>query len=212
MAPAQPQVVALVASFGTLARAHGSAVLLPGGQALTAAHVVDEASLREELCRLGRWPGEAVPYLAGLALQPPGGAPLAATRQRLGRSNFEVSGCDLAYRGGADLALLQLEAPASLADPPPVCRADPPPGQPVLVVSAGRQVAATLGGEATEADAENGRYAVLDLRLEAGDSGGGVFALPELCLLGIVSMRDPQDPDRSWLVRAAVIRAFLQEE
>ena len=46
---AAPRVVALEARFGDMARARGSAVPLAGGLALTAAHVVDEASLREDL-------------------------------------------------------------------------------------------------------------------------------------------------------------------
>jgi hypothetical protein len=69
-----------------------------------------------------------------------------------------------------------------------------------------------MAGEAVEPEAANGRYAVLALRLEAGDSGGGVFDGASGCLLGIVSMRDPAEPGRSWLVRAATIRAFLADE
>ena len=205
-------VVALEARFGRMARARGSAVLLPGGLALTAAHVVDEASLREELCRLGRWPAEPAPYLAGLELRGAQGAAVAATRLRLGRSSFTPAGCDLAYRRGQDLALLRLAAPLPGAVPAPVCEADPGPGQAVLAFRAGQPLAGRLGGEATEADAANGRYAVLEMRLEPGDSGGGVFDAASGCLLGIVSMRDPAEPGHSWLVRQAVIRAFLAEE
>jgi Trypsin-like peptidase domain len=219
--PAGPQVATLTARFGAVAHARGSAVLLPGGLALTAAHVVDEASLREALCRMGRWPGEEMPYLAELALSLPGSQPVPATRVRLGRSTFAPLGasasgpaasCELAYRQGMDLALLRLAAPLATAPPPPVCATDPIPGQAVLVVSAAHLALARLEGEAAEADAANGRYAVLALRLEQGDSGGGVFDAATGCLLGIVSMRDPGVSGRTWLVRAAVIRAFLADQ
>ncbi len=219
-------VVALEARFGAMARARGSAVLLPGGLALTAAHVVDEASLREELCRQGRWPAEDAPYLAALTLRGAGGAAVPATRQRLGRSTFTpagspagsptgamgAAGCDLAYRAGQDLALLRLAAALPGQVPARVCATDPLPGQWVRAASAGRVVLGQLAGEVAEADQANGRYAVLALRLEQGESGGGVFDAASGCLLGIVSMRDPAAPDRSWLVRAAVIRAFLAGE
>ncbi len=208
---AAPRVVALEARFGDMARARGSAVPLAGGLALTAAHVVDEASLREELCRLGRWPAEAAPYLAGLALRGADGVAVPATRVRLGRSTFSRQGCDLAYRDGQDLALLRPAAALAEAGVA-VCAADPLPGQWVEAFSAGRAVRGRMAGEAAEAEAANGRYAVLALRLEAGDSGGGVFDAASGCLLGIVSMRDPAAPGHSWLVRTAVIRAFLAAE
>ncbi len=206
-----PPILAVEARFGALARARGSAVPLAGGLALTAAHVVDEASLREEMCRLGRWPAEQAPYLAGLRLRQADGSEVAATRVRLGRSTFTRQGCDLAYRQGQDLALLRPDAP--LAGPAAtVCPADPQPGQGVVAFSGGRLVRGRLAGEAMEAEPANGRYAVLALRLEAGDSGGGVFDAASGCLLGIISMRDPAEPGHSWLVRAAVIRAFLAAE
>jgi hypothetical protein len=219
-------VVALEARFGSMARARGSAVPLAGGLALTAAHVVDEASLREELCRLGRWPAEAAPYLAGLALRGADGVAVPATRLRLGRSTFTPpaggspagtpaasagQGCDLAYREGQDLALLRPAVPLAGAGVA-VCAADPVPGQWVDTLSAGQLRRGRMAGEAAEAEAANGRYAVLALRLEPGDSGGGVFDAASGCLLGIVSMRDPAAPSRTWLVRAAVIRAFLAAE
>ncbi len=209
--PELPAPLALQASFGQLARAHGTAVALADGRVLTAAHVVDEASLREELCRLGRWPAEPAPFLAGLSLRPPGGAAVAATRLRLGRSTFTLQGCDLAYRAGQDLALLR---PAEALPGPgaTVCAADPLPGQAVAAFSGGQPVRGRLSGEAAEPEPANGRYAVLALRLEAGDSGGGVFDAATGCLLGIISMRDPAQPGHSWLVRAAVIRAFLATE
>jgi hypothetical protein len=204
-------VLALEARFGTLARTRGSAVPLAGGLALTAAHVVDEASLREELCRLGRWPAEEAPYLVGLDLRGADGTAIPATRLRLGRSTFAQQGCDLAYRDGQDLALLQPAVAVAQAGAE-ICVADPAPGQWVETFSAGQPVRGRMAGEAVEPEAANGRYAVLALRLEAGDSGGGVFDGASGCLLGIVSMRDPAEPGRSWLVRAATIRAFLADE
>jgi hypothetical protein len=203
-----PPVLALEASFGLMARARGSAVPLAGGLVLTAAHVVDEASLREELCRLGRWPAEAAPYLAGLTVAGADGIRVPATRLRLGRSTFTAQGCDLAYRDGQDLALLR-PAPPLQVPGVAVCAADPLPGQRVVAFSGGQLLPGRMAGEAAEAEAANGRYAVLALRLEPGDSGGGVFDAGSGCLLGVISMRDPAEPGRSWLVRAAVIRAFL---
>ncbi len=203
--------LALEARFGALARAHGGAVQLADGLVLTAAHVVDEASLREELCRLGRWPAEPAPYLAGLQLRPPGAATVPATRLRLGRSTFTQQGCDLAYRAGQDLALLRPDTPLP-GSGAAVCATDPRPGQAVVAFSAGQPAQGRMAGEAAEAEPANGSYAVLALRLEAGDSGGGVFDAASGCLLGIISMRDPAQPGHSWLVRAAVIRAFLAAE
>ena len=148
-----PPPLALEARFGDLARTRGAAVALAGGLVLTAAHVVDEASLREELCRLGRWPAEPAPYLAGLRLRPPGGEAVPATRLRLGRSTFTRQGsnqatqlgCNLAYRAGQDLALLRPEHPL----PGPgatICAENPTPGQLVTAFSAGRPVQGRRGG------------------------------------------------------------------
>lgn len=207
------RALGVAARFGGQATARGVAVPLAGGLVLTAAHVVDEASLREEYCRLGRWPAEPVPYLAGLWLQPPEGPPVPATRLRLGQATFTPAGpCDLAYRRGRDLALLRPAAPLPGASPAEVCAADPAPGQAVWVATRAGRVVARLAGEAAEREAANGRYALLARRLEPGDSGAGAFDAGSGCLLGIVSMRDPAAPERSWLVRAAEIRSFLAEE
>jgi hypothetical protein len=81
----------------------------------------------------------------------------------------------------------------------------------VVVATRQRRFLTRLDGAAAERDPANGSYAVLPDRLEEGESGGGVFDAASGCLLGIVSQRDPDRPDRTWIVRAAVIRAFLAE-
>lgn len=201
-APAPP-AAAVSARFAGLATARGVGVPLASGLVLTAAHVVDEASLREELCRQGRWPAAPVPYLSGLAVD---GAP--ATRLRQGQPTFAA--CDLAWRGGRDLALLRPAAP--LPGGASLCPAEPPAGAAVAVATPAGLVPGRLAGEAAEADPANGRYTVLAAELDLGASGAGAFAAGSGCLLGIVSMRDPTRPGLVWLVRLAVIRAFLDEE
>jgi hypothetical protein len=211
-APPDARVLPVTALFGTSARARGSAVVLPQGRLLTAAHVVDEASVREALCRRGRWPAEEAPYLTGLGA---GVTPAPATRERIGQSSFRARGCDLAYRNGADLALLRIEGAAAVELLPlgaSICPAEPADGTTVVVATRQRRFLTRLDGAADERDPANGRYAVLPDRLEEGESGGGVFDAASGCLLGIISQRDPERPDRTWIVRAAVIREFLAQD
>ncbi len=210
--PAAGVVLPITAEFGASARARGTAVRLPNGLLLTAAHVVDEASLRESLCRRGRWPGEDAPYLSRLSVLVDG-QDIPGARVAIGRSTFQPLSCELAYRDGADIAVLRLPAPPAgpvAARPAPEpCGEEPQPGQAVVVVTRDRRLRASIGGTARESIPALGSYAVLSARLEEGESGGGVFDSASGCLIGIVSQRDPENPDRTWLVRAPVIRAFL---
>ena len=88
----------------------------------------------------------------------------------------------------------------------------PMPAGATLTATDSGPVQGRLAGEVAEPEPANGQYAVLALRLQPGDSGGGVFDAASGCLIGIISMRDPAQPGHSWLVRAAVIRAFLAAE
>lgn len=194
-------IVPVTAEFGPGVRARATAVRLADGRLLSASHVLDDAGIAEGFCRLGR-PG-APPRLTALTLAD--GRP--AARLRAGEAEMDSRDCELAYRGGADLALLVAQgAPPQGAAP---CATDTTPGQRVIVATRARTATARMGGEVLEADPRFGRYAVLPMRLEPGESGGGVFDAATRCLAGIVSQRALDDPQAAWIVPASVIRAFL---
>lgn len=199
-APALPPhwIVPVTAEFGEAARARATAIRLADGTLLSAAHILDEAGIAEGWCRLGR--RDAPPALTAL-ITPAG----HLERLRVGAARLNRADCELAYLRGEDLALLA-GAPIPGAA---VCAQDPRPGQRVLVATRDRIAPARLEAEIAEANPAFGRYAVLSLRLEPGESGGGVFDADSLCLLGIVSQRALHDPDAAWIVPARVIRGFL---
>ncbi|MBY0336785.1 MAG: hypothetical protein K2X11_09230, partial [Acetobacteraceae bacterium] len=89
------------------------------------------------------------------------------------------------------------------------CEAEPPAGSEVLVASRRGVVRGRLNDLAREADPSLGSYLRLAAPLVEGDSGGGVFEPTSLCLVGIVSQRDPDDPGSAWIVRTPVLRRFL---
>ncbi len=198
-APALPShwVVPVTVEFGDIARARATAIRLADGTLLSAAHILDEAGIAEGWCRLGR--RDPPPMLTAL-ITPTG----PAQRLRAGTANLSPD-CELAYLRGEDLALLTARALPGAA----VCAQNPTPGQRVLVATRDRIAPARLDAETPEANPAFGSYAVLALRLEPGESGGGVFDAETLCLLGIVSQRALHDPDAAWIVPARVIRAFL---
>jgi len=199
-APALPPhwIVPVTAEFGAAARARATAIRLDDGRLLSAAHILDEAGIAEGWCRLGR----TDPPPALTMLTTPDGV---AHRLRAGRARLNRADCELAYLRGEDLAVLAAPALPGAA----VCAQDPAPGQRVLVGTRDRIAAARLQAEVAEANPAFGQYAVLPLRLEPGESGGGVFDADSLCLLGIVSQRALHDPDAAWIVPARVIRGFL---
>lgn len=199
-APSLPPhwIVPVSVEFGEAARARATAIAMADGTLLSAAHVLDEAGIAEGWCRLGR----RDPPPALTALTTPAGA---ARRLRAGTARLNRADCELAYLHGEDLALLAAPGLPGAA----VCAEDPAPGQRVLVGTRDRIATARLEAEVAEANPAFGRYAVLALRLEPGESGGGVFDAGGLCLLGIVSQRALHDPDAAWIVPARVIRRFL---
>ncbi|RVT96996.1 hypothetical protein EOD42_11415 [Rhodovarius crocodyli] len=194
----------VTAEFGPDVRARATAIRLADGRLLSASHVLDEAGIAEGFCRLGR-PGPP-PRLTALALAD--GRP--AARLRSGEAEMDSRDCELAYRGGTDLALLAEPGPRVAGAAP--CAADTTPGQAVIVATRARMARARMAGEAREADPRFGRYAVLPMRLEPGESGGGVFDAATRCLAGIVSQRALDDPGAAWIVPASTIRAFLERE
>ncbi len=192
-------VVPVTADFSGVARARATAVRLADGRLLSAAHILDDAGIAEGFCRLGRT--DPPPRLSAVTLDPA----QPATRIRNGQARLNPLDCELTYRGGADLALLAASGPGGAA----LCESDTRAGQPVLVATRDRTTMARMGGDVAEANPANGTYALLPLRLEAGESGGGVFDPTRLCLHGIVSQRALGNPDAAWIVRTSVIRAFL---
>lgn len=192
-------MVPVTADFSGVASARATAVRLADGRLLSASHILDDAGMAEGFCRLGR--RDPPPQLSAVSIGP--GQP--ATRIRNGQARLNPADCELTYRGGADLALLAAPGPRGA----PLCDSDTTPGQPVLVATRDRVARAIMGGNASEANPANGIYAVLPMRLEPGESGGGVFDARLLCLHGIVSQRALDDPDAAWVVRTSVIRAFL---
>jgi hypothetical protein len=192
-------VVPVTADFSGVARSRATAVRLADGRLLSAAHILDDAGIAEGFCRLGR--RDPPPRLSAVTIDPA----TPATRIRNGQARLNRADCELTYRGGADLALLAASGPRGAA----LCETDTIPGQPVLVATRDRTTMARMGGEVAEENPANGRYALLPMRLEAGESGGGVFDASGRCLHGIVSQRALGDPDAAWIVRTSVIRAFL---
>ena len=191
--------VPVTVEFSGIARARATAVPLEGGRLLSAAHILDDAGMAEGFCRLGR--RDAPPRLSAVVIDPA----QPAARLRQGQARLNPADCELTYRGGADLALLSTGGGRGA----PLCASDLRAGQTVLVATRDRTTLARMGGDAAEADPIDGIYAVLPLRLEAGESGGGVFDPKLLCLHGIVSQRALGNPDAAWIVRTSTIRAFL---
>ncbi len=192
-------VLPITAEFSGVARTRATAVRLADGRLLSAAHILDDAGIAEGFCRLGR--RDPPPLLSALSIGPG----LPATRIRNGLARLNTADCELAYHNGADLALLAAPGEGGAV----LCEADTSPGQPVLVATRDRVALGRMAGNVSEANPANGIYAVLTMRLEPGESGGGVFDAQRLCLHGIVSQRAPDDPQAAWVVRTSVIRAFL---
>ncbi len=191
--------VPVTVEFSGIARARATAVPLEGGQLLSAAHILDDAGMAEGFCRLGR--RDAPPRLSAVLIDPA----QPAARLRQGEARLNPTDCELTYRGGADLALLSTGG----GNGAPLCPTDLRPGQTVLVATRDRTTLARMGADVAEANPIDGSYALLALRLEAGESGGGVFDPGRLCLHGIVSQRALGNPDAAWIVRTSTIRAFL---
>ena len=198
-APTTGLVVPVTVEFSGVARGRATAVPLAGGRLLSAAHILDEAGMAEGFCRLGR--RDTPPRLSAVVV----GAGQPAARLRQGQARLNPVDCELTYQGGADLALLSTGG----GDGAVLCDDDLRAGQPVLVATRDRVAFARMGADVAEANPVDGSYALLPLRLEAGESGGGVFDPARLCLHGIVSQRALGNPDAAWIVRTSTIRAFL---
>lgn len=195
----QSLVVPVAAEYPGIGTSRGTAVRLAGGRLLSASHILGPEGIAEGLCRARR-PG--IPTPPRLSVE--GGGPAALLRA--GEGVLDPRNCELAYRSGADLALLASPAPGPAATP---CAEEPPPGAPVLVATRRGTVPGRLADEAREADPAMGTYRRLRAELIPGDSGGGVFEARTLCLAGIVSQRDPEDEGAAWIVRTETLRRFL---
>ena len=175
----------------------GQAVYVGQGRFLTAAHLVDGIVPGMRHCM-----GVPIPTTIRYA-----GRVLHVRPLRMGEGHVEP-GVGPLYRGGQDLALLQ----AGVVPPGPgarPCPGGPRPGQPVLVLAAGRRVEVAAGQMVPETRPVDGAYADLPLPMVEGESGAGVFDAGTNCLLGIVSHRPDATPGHVRIVPAAAIRAFL---
>ncbi len=168
------------------------------GRFVTAAHVVDGVPARLRGCA----PGVATPRVAFAGSTGP------ARLLRAGRGDVApVVG--LRYLGGRDLALLQ---GGPRADPgATVCDAEAIAGQAVVVATPWRSLRARVLGGIQETPPAYGGYAEIGIRLEPGESGAGVFDAVRGCLVGVVSHREDATPERTRVVLAGALRAFLAE-
>jgi hypothetical protein len=176
----------------------GYAINLGKGLFLTSAHLVDDIVPR--LRRCAGSPMQITIHYAGRTL------PVRVVR--VGAGHLEP-GVGPMYRDGEDLALLQ--APMALSGPAAVpCEEGPARGQSIRVSSARRHALAQAGDMVPETREVDGAYADIPVSLAEGESGAGVYDAATNCLLGVVSHRPDATPDRSRIVPASTIRAFLR--
>ena len=154
----------------------GSAVFLGGNRFLTAAHVVDQNPFTDDCAKFGI--AELVVRFGAAELH---GRLVGATRWT------DEGG--LSYAGGADLALIEVDArmiPVEVRQAAPLafCPSDLSPGAAV-------RVATQYGVYATTtAPRVNDEFARIDLASRHGFSGAGVFDPTRRCLIGILSSGD----------------------
>ncbi|MFH5925431.1 hypothetical protein [Roseomonas xinghualingensis] len=178
----------------------GHAVHLGEGRFLTAAHLVDGIVPRLRHCA-----GNPIPTTIRYA-----GRTLPVRLLRVGEGYVEP-GVGPIYRRGEDLALLQ--APVVLPGPAArPCRDGPARGQVIRVSSARWHAPAPAGALIPESRPDDGAYSDIPVALTEGESGAGVFDAETHCLLGIVSHRPDATPERSRIVPASTIQAFLEAE
>lgn len=179
--------------------ATGSAVHLGNGLFVTAAHVVDGAPALMRGCP---------PSLPRSTVTFQGSTRLA---ELVGTGTAEVGPVlGLRYLGGRDLGLLRL--PGGLGPAAHPCAFDATAGEAVIIASPWRVFRTRVLGMMQEDRQVFGGYAEVAARLEPGESGAGVFDAGQGCLLGVVSHRDNPTPDRTRVVLASALRAFLEEE
>lgn len=154
----------------------GSAVFLGGNRFLTAAHLVDQNPFTDDCAKFGT--ADLVVRFGSAELH---GRLVGATRWT------DEGG--LSYGGGADLALIQVDArmiPVEVRQAAPLafCPSDVSPGAAV-------RVATQYGVYATTtAPRVNDEFARIDLASRHGFSGAGVFDPARRCLIGILSSGD----------------------
>ncbi|PZW42301.1 trypsin-like peptidase [Humitalea rosea] len=172
---------------------------LGNGLFVTAAHVVDGAPALLRGCPPSL-PRSTVTFQGSTRLAELVGSGTAEVEPVIG----------LRYLGGRDLGLLRLPGGSGPAAHP--CAFNAAAGETVIVASPWRVFRARVLGTMREDRQAFGGYAEIAARLEPGESGAGVFDAAEGCLLGVVSHRDDPTPDRTRVVLASALRAFLEEE
>ncbi|MBE9603278.1 trypsin-like peptidase domain-containing protein [Acetobacteraceae bacterium H6797] len=180
----------------------GAAVHLGQGRFLTASHVVDGTQPMLRGCLTG--PAQPIVSFQG--------RDVPAQVTHTGFAAFEP-GFGLRYLGGQDIALLQRPVLGDAPPAAPLCASGPVPGQWVLVVTPLRMTASRVLGEMRESAPAYGGYTELAMRLEPGESGGGVFDAVGHCLLGLVAHReDVGGRQRTRIVEVAALRRFMAAE
>ena len=208
IAVADPETIQLMAETVATLRvgqgdcaATGAAVHLGRGDFITASHVVDGTQPMMRGC-LDEAGGTVVSFQ---------GRDVPAVIAHTGFAAFEP-GLGLRYLGGQDIALLHRPVLGDAPPAAPLCATGPVPGQWVLVVTPLRVTASRVLGEMREATPAYGGYVELGMRLEPGESGGGVFDAVGHCLLGLVAHReDVGGRERTRIVEVTALRRFMTD-
>lgn len=173
----------------------GSAIYLGGNLFLSAAHVIDENPLTNACAAFG----DADPTVEF------GGTEL---RAKVTAATHWTDNGGLYYEGGADLALLEVDArmmPLELRVPNPlsICEADLAPD------GAEARIGTQYGEfESATAPRVNDEFARLRFAAKPGHSGAGIFDPSRGCLVGILSNGGVNGAN---YVSNANLRAFLAE-
>lgn len=212
LAPARAEAQAaplaeLRVAFGPDCTGVGVAVHLGGGVFLTAGHLLDPGLARREGCPGATLEAERPPTLI-LDGRP---VPAAILRRVAGVETGQVPP-GWAYPGWADLALLRVAVPPTLAAARP-CAGDVSTGARLRIESLMRRAEARVAGQERTGSLGpariDGTLLVLEIVLDPGESGGAVLGAGG-CLAGIVSARQDIPGGRySFAVPAATLRAFL---
>jgi hypothetical protein len=207
-ARAQPApLVELRVAFGPGCTGAGVAVHLGAGIFLTAGHLLDPGPARREGC-----PGAALEAERPPALIIDGRPQPAAILRRVAGVQTGDVAPGWAYPGWADLALLRVAVPPALPGVQP-CAGEAAAGQRLRVESLMRRAEVGVVGQERTAMLGpariDGTLLILEIVLEAGESGGAVLGAGG-CLAGIVSARQDLPGGRySFAVPAGTLRAFL---
>jgi hypothetical protein len=173
-------------------RGEGPAMFLGGNRFLTAAHLVDQNPFTNDCAYFGR--ADPVVEVWSTTL-----------RASVAKSTSRADDGGLTYPGGADLALVEVEARMMPVERRStlalrLCDAEPPRGADVQVVTECGVFAAKTQPRV------NDEFARIDLAGRRGNSGGGVVDPTRRCLVGFVSHGGPKGTK---IVSSETIRRFL---